>query len=97
MQSYDALHSGARVRKGQGSLIRPCEPVDIYATTMRLFKQGFLKKNHMRVLAHYGETLTPPNPRDYEQAPDYELWQQAMQKLETPLRRKGIIVRYDDE
>jgi hypothetical protein len=92
VQSYDALHSGARIRSGFSKIIRPCEPVDIYAIAMRLFKQGFLNKSHMRVLAQYGETLIPPNPRYYEQERDCDVWNQAMDKLRTPMIRKGIII-----
>lgn len=92
VQSYDALHSGARVRSGYSNIIRPCEPVDIYTITMRLFRQGFLTKAHLRVLSQYGAAMSSPNPRYHEQVRDYDLWQQAMKKLEIPMQRKGIIV-----
>ena len=92
VQSYEALHSGARVRGGYSNTIRPCEPVDIYSIVMRLFKQRFLNKAHMRVLSQYGEAMAAPNPRYHEQVRDYDLWHQALAKLETPLLRKGIIV-----
>lgn len=92
VQSYDALHSGARVRSGYSKTIRPCEPVDIYTIAMRLFRQGFLNKAHMRVLSQYGAAMSPPNARYHEQTRDCDLWHQAMLKLTTPMHRKGIIV-----
>lgn len=92
VKSYEALHSGARVRGGHGNVVRPCEPVDIYTIAMRLFRQGFLNKEHMRVLSHYGQVNTPPNPRYHEQTHDCDLWNQAMAKLTAPMRLKGIIV-----
>ncbi len=93
VQSYDAIHAGARVRKGYGSVVRPCEPVDIYTIVMRLFKQGFLHKEHLRVLTQYGQKLSAPNPRYQNQIHDSDLWYQAMDHLKSRMQHKGIVAQ----
>lgn len=81
---------GARL-KGSGLADRPCDPDDIYCAVIRLARNGILKPSHLRVLGQYGLRGCPPDPRCQNEQPDARLWDQALDRLTTPLRRKGIV------
>lgn len=91
VQAYDARSQGARVVAGVADVPRPCEPLDILQTVDRLYRQRRLLIDHVRVMAHYGRRLTPPDPgRPRERRADM-LWREGLGQLDPVLRRKGIV------
>ena len=90
VEAYNIAQSGATLRRSAGSVQRPCEPVDIINIVARLFKQHQLTKNHLRVLTNYGQQQIRPDPINPKQQRDFQLWAQAMRRLEPIFIRKGI-------
>lgn len=91
MSALLARREGARVRAGQGLSQRPCEPDDVVKCLDRLYRQRRIDLTHARVLRVWGERGVPPSPRQPGERDDHRLWQEAMQRLESPLRVKGIL------
>ena len=57
----------------------------------RLARANVLRRRHLRVLDRHGRRLTPPDSRLPEEAVDAALWTEALERLATPLRHKGIV------
>lgn len=91
IQSQQARLDGARFSSGQGGLPRPCEPLDILKAVDRLYRQRRLLRDHLLVLRHYGRRLMPPDPRRQSESRAFKVWGEALERLEIPLLRKGII------
>jgi len=89
VQAQVARQAGARVARGVGQVLRPCEPLDILAVVERLERAGALRPPHMRVLRAYGPGLLRPCPL---RAPrDAQAWEGALAALAPALRAKGIV------
>jgi hypothetical protein len=86
-----AREDGARIVAGQGAVIRPCEPVDIYKIVERLYRARKLLIDHIKVLRHYGRRGFAPEKYIPCEAIAYRLWQEALGVLEIELRLKGIV------
>ncbi|MGE5502962.1 MAG: hypothetical protein ACM31L_00935 [Actinomycetota bacterium] len=80
---------GARYSSGLSPQPRPCEPDDIYRAVTRLRLQRALGPQHLQVLGRFGSRLAPPDPADG--AGQLALWEEALDRLETALRPKGIV------
>lgn len=91
MQAHQALLDGAKPRAGAALTPRPCEPVDIFRALDRLYRHRRLIRDHVAVLAHYGRRLMAPDPVRRREARSAGLWREALERLEGPLRRKGIV------
>ncbi|MFN3448560.1 MAG: hypothetical protein ACK44F_07670 [Roseococcus sp.] len=91
MAALMARREGARVRAGQGLSLRPCEPDDVVKCLDRLYRQRRIEIAHARILRIWGERGVPPCPRHPAERGDHRLWREAMQRLEFPLRVKGIV------
>ncbi|MFO1129307.1 MAG: hypothetical protein U1E66_12845 [Rhodospirillales bacterium] len=74
-----------------GSLHRPCDPDDIYVAVVALQRRAILHANHLSTLGRYGVRGNPPDPRCREEAAAAKLWNEALDRLTTVLRDKGII------
>lgn len=94
MAALVARREGARVRAGQGLSLRPCEPDDVVKCLDRLYRQRRIDLAHARVLRVWGERGVPPCPRQPGERGDHRLWREAMQRLEFPLRVKGIVADF---
>lgn len=70
---------------------RPCDPDDIYRQVMRLARRGSINRNHLNVLGRYGLEERPPDPRLRDEEREARLWDEALDRLTTPLKTKGII------
>lgn len=72
--------------------VRPCETIDIYHIIQKLYKRSILSDSHLKVMVDYGERLAPP--LSFKRIYDYEcsLWDQAMERLASPLREKKIVL-----
>ena len=84
-----ARHEGAH--STGTSLKRPCEPDDVLRCLDRLYRSRRIELRHARVLREWGERQIPPDTRVREGV-DAQLWQEALGRLEAPLRVKGIVV-----
>jgi hypothetical protein len=91
MQALIARRDGARIVAGAGLTARPCEPDDVVKCLDRLYRQRRIDLQHARILRIWGERQQTPDPRQPREAGDARLWREAMQRLEWPLRVKGII------
>jgi hypothetical protein len=68
---------------------RPCEPDDVVKCLDRLYRQRRIELAHARILRIWGERQEPPDPH-YDHG-DHRLWKEALDRLEWPLREKGLL------
>lgn len=90
-QCQIARDEGARFTADAGSAARPCEPDDIYRAAAALHRHRVLRRRHLEVLVRFGRALVPPDRRDPAEAAAAVFWREALDRLETPLRSKGIV------
>ena len=76
---------------GGGDQARPCEPDDLYRSVMGLYRRGVLRRAHLKVLEGYGLRERSPDRRCRAEERDAMLWDEALDRLTTVLRTKGII------
>lgn len=91
VQAQEARNDGARFVSGQGACPRPCEPVDILKSVDRLYRNRRLLWDHVLVLRHYGVRRMAPDPRRVKESRAYDVWSEALERLEEVLVRKGIV------
>ncbi len=82
---------GAQLAGGGGGFSRPCDPDDIYRAIMTLQRRGVLTNAHLAVLGSFGLAGRAPDPRCVEEALAARLWAEALDRLSTVLRAKGIL------
>ena len=82
-------------RDGTGSRAsgtpRPCDPDDVVRCLDRLYRQRRIDLLHARILRIWGERQMPPNPAHAHERCDARIWREALNRLEWPLRVKGIV------
>lgn len=76
---------------GGGAFSRPCDPDDIYRAVVGLHRRGVLGRSHLTVLGTFGLIGRPPDARCGDEALPAKLWAEALDRLSTILRGKGII------
>jgi len=91
MAGLIARRDGARIVAGAGLTPRPCEPDDVIKCLDRLYRQRRIDLVHARILRIWGERGQAPDPRYPSEKGDWRLWREAMDRLEWPLRVKGIV------
>ena len=91
MRSQRARMEGAKMRSDEADIVRPCDPDDLYCSVMELVRANTLGRHHLKVLASFGLNEQSPDPRLREQRRAYCLWDEALDRLTTVLRRKGIV------
>ncbi len=91
MAALVARWDGARIVAGRGLVIRPCEPDDVVRCLDRLYRQRRVDVAHARILRLWGERGVAPDPRAAREVGDARLWTEALDRLEWPLRVKGIV------
>jgi hypothetical protein len=91
MSALMARREGARIVAGAGTTQRPCEPDDVVKALDRLYRQRRIDLQHARIMRIWGERGCPPDARVQGERGDARLWQEAMSRLEWPLRVKGIV------
>lgn len=91
MAALKARCDGARFAANQGKILRPCEPDDVIKCLDRLYRQRRIDLVHARILRYWGDRQMPPNPAFARERCDWKLWREAMDRLEWPLRVKGIV------
>lgn len=91
MAGLVARRDGARILAGLGAVPRPCEPDDVVKCLDRLWRQRRVDLVHARILRIWGERGIAPDPRVASERGDLRLWNEALSRLEWPLRAKGIV------
>ena len=91
IQCQTARDDGVRFTAGLATTDRPCEPDDIIREVQRLYRRQALKRCHVSVLERYGRRMSPPNPHGEDSPIEARLWEEALDRLATPLRQKGIV------
>lgn len=91
IRSERARREGARLTETFSSHTRPCEPDDIYRIVMGLFRRHTIGNEHLKVLAEYGWRNAPPDGRVREDERPLSLWEDALDRLTTELKAKGIV------
>ncbi|HEY8612096.1 MAG TPA: hypothetical protein VIL69_12475 [Roseomonas sp.] len=91
MAALIARRDGARIVSGRGLVSRPCEPDDVVKCLDRLYRQRRIDLAHARIMRIWGERGTAPDPASPRERGDHRLWREAMDRLDWPLRMKGIV------
>ncbi len=86
-----ARRQGARFGANKGIVHRPCEPDDVVKCLDTLYRQRRIDLLHGRILRIWGERQTAPSPAYASERSDWRIWREAMERLEWPLRVKGIV------
>ena len=92
MAALAARREGARHTAKEGRVERPCEPDDVVRCLDALYRRRRIDLVHARILRIWGERGQSPNPSHAGERCDWRLWREALDRLEWPLRVKGIIV-----
>ena len=77
-------------RRGTG-IARPCDPDDVIRSLDQLYRTGRIHLDHARVLRVWGERQVVPDCKYPAERAEAKLWREALDRLEWPLRIKGII------
>lgn len=91
MAALIARRDGARFTANKGRVSRPCEPDDVVRCLDALYRQRRVDLTHARILRIWGERQATPNPAFATERTDWHLWREALDRLEWPLRMKGIV------
>ena len=91
MAALAARREGARFGDRAGRLARPCEPDDVVKCLDTLFRQRRIGLAHARVLRVWGDRQMAPDPVRMTESADWRLWRDALDRMEWPLRVKGIV------
>ncbi len=91
MAAMIARREGARYTANKGLISRPCDPDDVVKCLDGLYRQKRIGLAHARVLRIWGERQMAPSVAVAVERNDYALWVEALERLEWPLRIKGIV------
>jgi hypothetical protein len=91
MAALVARRDGARFTANSGLIARPCEPDDVVKCLDTLYRRRRIDLVHGRILRIWGERQVSPNPAYATERGDWRLWREALDRLEWPLRVKGIV------
>lgn len=70
---------------------RPAVPEDVVRCLDQLYRNRRIDLLHARILRRWGERGRAPNPACGPERGDAAIWQEALERLEWPLRVKGIV------
>ena len=86
-----ARRDGARFEAAGSSWQRPCDPDDVQRVLNRLYRRGAVAKIHLATLARFGAAERAPDPRCEDELIFVGPWDEALDRLATPLKEKGIV------
>jgi hypothetical protein len=89
MAALAARHEGRA--RSPVSIRRNCEPDDIVRCLDTLYRRRRITLAHARILRLWGERQNAPDGAYAGERADWQLWSEALQRLEWALRVKGII------
>jgi len=90
MMALNARRDGTRNNTGSRTA-RPCDPDDVVKCLDTLYRRRRIDLLHARILRVWGERQIAPNPAYASERSDWRVWQEALGRLEWPLRVKGIV------
>jgi hypothetical protein len=70
---------------------RCCDPDDVLRSLDQLYRRRRIDLLHARIMRVWGERGIAPNPAHARERCDARIWREAMDRLEWPLRMKGIV------
>ena len=76
-------------------IVRPCYLDDIYIAVSRLYLARKISERHVKTLIKYGKLQLIPDERISDEYMEAMWWQDAMDKLEILLIKKGIVICKD--
>lgn len=76
---------------GGGTVPRPCDPDDVVRCLDLLYRRRRIDLVHARILRIWGGRQAAPNPGHPAERCDWRIWTEALERLEWPLRVKGIV------
>ena len=91
MAALIARREGARYSANKGTVIRPCDPDDVVKCLDGLYRQKRIDLSHARILRMWGERQMAPSLAVAVERHDHRLWIEALERLDWPLRIKGIV------
>jgi hypothetical protein len=91
MAALIARREGARYTANKGLVSRPCDPDDVVRSLDGLYRQKRIDLAHARILRIWGERQMAPSRSVVAEQHDHRLWVEALERLEWPLRVKGIV------
>jgi len=91
MSALEARREGTHGSRTRIRIPRPCEPDDVVRCLDRLYRRRRVDLEHARILRRWGERGHPPSSASPSQHADWRVWREAMDRLEWPLRVKGIV------
>lgn len=80
-------------RRGDGLPPAPrgFKPEDVLLCLDRLYRRRRVQLVHVRIMRLWGERARAPNPAFPRERCDWELWREAMDRLDWQLRQSGIV------
>lgn len=72
---------------------RRFKPEDVLQCLDRLYRCRRVQLVHVRIMRLWGERARAPNPAYPRERCDWELWHEAMDRLDWQLRQRGIVAR----
>ncbi|MBF0093244.1 MAG: hypothetical protein HQL34_01720 [Alphaproteobacteria bacterium] len=90
-QCHVARREGAVFDSSGAAFARPCDPDDIHVAVSGLRRRRVLGPWHLDVLERYGLRMAPPDSRRPDQARDWARWSEALDRLASVLKGKGIV------
>jgi len=90
MAGLAARREGAK-RGGCRGILRPCDPDDVVNCVQRLCRSGRISSVQARVLCTWGTRQMAPSERQERERMAVVHWRTALERLELPLRAKGIV------
>jgi hypothetical protein len=91
MAALIARREGARYSANKGLVTRPCDPDDVVKCLDSLYRRRRIDLTHARVLRTWGERQIAPSAGIAVERIDHFVWTEALERLEWPLRVKGIV------
>lgn len=82
---------GGRLEADAATVARPCDPDDVCRAALGLRRVGVIRNRHLAVLARFGLGERPPDGRRRDEADAARLWDEALDRMTTVLRAKGIV------
>ena len=62
----------------------------------RLYRNRRIELLHARILRIWGRRGIPPNPARPSERSDWQIWREALERLDGPLRAEGIVGGFSD-
>ena len=91
LAALNARRDGTRHSASNGLMPRPCDPDDVVKCLDTLYRRRRIDLVHARILRIWGERGVAPNPAFPSERSDWKFWREALDRLEWPLRVKGIV------